>query len=128
MPTMRLPLSGDVSQFISPWSWFIRQIGQLGFINLNIGSTPAPDVEVRVLEDVGSYGRQIGRLADALEVLIAMLDRNSLSPDQQTAISAFEGQLKDVRSVKTAAGRGSQPTLLAPTPRLKPDSAPASRN
>jgi hypothetical protein len=121
---MKLPLSGDVSQFISPWSWFVRQVGQLGIINVNIGSTPAPEVETRVLEDVGSYGRQIGRLADALEVLIATLDRNSLSPDQQAAISAFEGQLKDVRSVKTAAGRGPQALLLAPIPRLKAGASP----
>lgn len=125
MTTMKLPLSGDVSQFIAPWSWFVRQVGQLGFINVNIGSTPAPEVETRVLEEVGSYGRQIGRLADAVEVLIGMLDRNSLSPDQQAAIGAFESQLKDVRSVKAASGRGPQPTLLATSPRLKPASAPA---
>jgi hypothetical protein len=115
---MRLPLSGDVSQFIAPWSWFIRQAGQLGLINVNIGTTPAPEVETQVLEEVGSYGRQIGRLADAMEVLVATLDRNSLSPDQQTAISAFESQLRDVRGVKARAGRG-QASLMAPVPKLK---------
>jgi len=120
MATMTLPLGGDVSQFIAPWSWFVRQAGQLGLINISIGSTPAPDVEARVLEDVGSYGRQIGRLADALEVLVATLDRNSLSPEQQAAISAFETQLKAVRSVKATEGRGPQPSLLSPVPRLRP--------
>lgn len=119
MAIMTLPLGGDVSQFIAPWSWFVRQAGQLGLVNISIGSTPAPDVEAQVLEDVGSYRRQIGRLADAVEVLVATLDRNHLSPEQQAAISAFETQLKAVRNVKTAAGRGPQASLLSPVPRLR---------
>jgi hypothetical protein len=119
MATIKTPLGGDVSQFIAPWSWFVRQAGQLGLINVSFGHTPAPDVEAQVLEDVGSYGRQLGRLADAVEVLIATLDRNSLSPEQQVAISAFETQLKEVRGVKAAAGRGAQPSLLKPVPRLR---------
>jgi hypothetical protein len=119
MDSMKLPLSGDVSQFISPWSWFVKSAGQLGLININIGATPAPDVEAKVLDDVGSYGRQIGRLADALEVLVGALDRNSLSPAQQAAISAFETQLGEVRKVKTEAGRGDQPSLAAPIAKFR---------
>jgi hypothetical protein len=119
MAIMTLPLGGDVSQFIAPWSWFVRQAGQLGLVNISIGSTPAPDVEARVLEDVGSYGRQIGRLADAVEVLVATLDRNHLSAEQQAAISAFETQLNAVRKVKAAEGRGAQASLLSPVPRLR---------
>ncbi len=120
MATMKMPLSGDVSQFIAPWSWFVRQAGQLGLININIGSTPAPDVEASVLEEVGSYGRQIGRLADAVEILLATLDRNSLSDAQRSAIAAFETQLAEVRAVKTSAGRPAQPSLTTPPPRLRP--------
>lgn len=117
--TLKLPLSGDVSQFIAPWSWFIRQAGQVGLINIDVGDTPAPDVETTVLSDVGTYGRQIGRLADAMEVLIACLDRNSLSPDQQAAISAFETQWDQVREIKIRQGRGAQPELREPAPRFR---------
>jgi hypothetical protein len=119
MATMKLPLSGDVSQSIYPWSWFVRGLGQLGLININIGTTPAPEVEDRILDEVGSYGRQIGRLSDALEVLVATLDRNSLSPEQQAAISAFESQLNAVRGVKATAGRGAQASLLSPVPQFR---------
>ena len=124
MATIKTPLGGDVSQFIAPWSWFVRQAGQLGMFIFNFGATPAPEVEAQVLEDVGSYGRQLGRLADAVEVLVATLNRNSLSPEQQAAISAFETQLKEVRRVKAAAGRGAQPSLLSPIPRLRRAAAP----
>lgn len=120
MAELKLPLSGDVSQFIAPWSWFVRQAGQLGLININIGSTPAPEVEGKVLEEVGSYGRQLGRMADALEVVIGLLDRNSLSPGQQAAVTAFETQLKDVRRVKAEAGLGDQPSLMLPVPAVRP--------
>jgi hypothetical protein len=123
MATMKyptnLPLSGDVSQFIAPWSWFVRQAGQLGLVNINIGATPAPEIEAKVLDDVGSYGRQIGRMADAIEVLVATLDRNSLSQPQQLAISAFETQLAAVRAIKAGGGRGAQPSLAEPIPKFR---------
>lgn len=32
----------------------------------DIGSTPAPGLEKEILDDVGSYGRQIGRMMDVL--------------------------------------------------------------
>lgn len=119
MASLQLPLSGDVSQFIAPWSWFVRQAGQLGLININIGQTPAPGVEAQVLEEVGSYGRQIGRLADAVEVLIACLDRNSLSPAQQKAVADFQDQLQAVRDIKAAAGLGPQRSLASPAPEVR---------
>jgi hypothetical protein len=111
MDTFKLPLSGDVSQFIAPWSWFVRQAGQVGLVNIDIGSTPAPDVEAKVLDEVGSYGRQIGRLSDAVEVLIGLIDRDSLNQAQRDAIAAFEAQVAEVRRIKVAGGRGEQPVL-----------------
>src|SRR3954464_14962773 len=58
------PVSGDVMQEI------LRSVGQFGLFNFQFGQTPNPALEGRILEDVGSYGRQIGRLADAIDVLI----------------------------------------------------------
>jgi hypothetical protein len=37
-----------------------------GLININLGQSSAPEVEQEILEDVGSYGRQLGRIGDAL--------------------------------------------------------------
>jgi hypothetical protein len=58
-------------------------------------------------------------MADAIEVLVATLDRNSLSRPQQLAISAFETQLAAVRSIKASSGRGAQPSLTEPIPKFR---------
>src|ERR1700693_3720692 len=71
MPVFKLPLSGDVMQNISPFTAFMSPIGsQFGLINITLGQSSAPDVEKDVLSDVGTYGKQIGQIGDALLVLI----------------------------------------------------------
>jgi hypothetical protein len=86
-------------QAINPWS-FYQQGAQLGFVNINLGQTPHPEIEQKLLDEVGSYGRQIGRIGDALEVLIDRLPLEGLSPDQTDAIQILKGQLAEVRKVK----------------------------
>jgi len=90
-------------QSINPWSWFIHSMGQLGLININLGRTPAPEIEERILDDVGSYGRQIGRISDALEVLVDRLELKDLDESQREAIILFKAQLAEVRRVKMLA-------------------------
>ncbi len=64
MPTFKLPLSGDVTQTINPWTWMFNPVGsQFGLVNISLGKSSNPDVEQEVLEDVASYGKQLGRLA-----------------------------------------------------------------
>ena len=48
-------------QAINPWT-FYQQGAQLGFINIDLGQTPHPEIEQAILDDVGSYGRQLGRI------------------------------------------------------------------
>jgi hypothetical protein len=86
-------------QAINPWS-FYQQGAQFGLINVSLGQTPHPEIERRVLEDVGSYGRQIGRIGDALEVIVKRLDRDGLSRDEQDALDILLGQLAEVRKAK----------------------------
>ena len=109
MSNLNLPLSGDVWQSLNPFSWFVRSAGQLGLININLGRTSEPETEELILTEVGSYGRQIGRIADALDVLVGTLDLTKLTPAQQDAIIAFRAQLDDVRKVK-----GGEPSLATP--------------
>ncbi|NOT41876.1 MAG: hypothetical protein HOP13_15450 [Alphaproteobacteria bacterium] len=62
MPQFRLsPFTGDVMQTINPWTWVF---------NVNLGNSGAPEIERLVLDEVGSYGRQLGRVGDALAVLV----------------------------------------------------------
>lgn len=72
------------------------------FFNINLGASSNPDIEQQVLEEVGSYGKQIGRLAEALEVVINKLDilDKDLSQDERDAVVQFLGDVADVRGIK----------------------------
>lgn len=87
-----------LSQSILPWSLF--QNASLSGITINIGETPRPETERAILDEVGSYGRQIGRIGDALEVLIRHFDRSGLPPEEKDALTVLEGQLAQIRAIK----------------------------
>jgi hypothetical protein len=96
-------------QPILPWTVSLHG-AQIGFFNLNLGQTPHPEAEKAVLADVGSYGRQIGRLGDALEVLLNHLKIEGLSEAEEDKLTILRGQLALVAEVKQRAmtrARGS---------------------
>ena len=61
----------QLSQVINPWSW---TVGDFSLFTVNLGQSAAPQVETRVLDEVGSYGRQLGRIGDALRVIMSRTD------------------------------------------------------
>ena len=86
-------------QAINPWS-FYNQGAQLGFVNINLGQTAHPEIEQKVLDEVGSYGKQLGRIGDALEVLIDHAALKDLSREEAEALAILKGQLAEIRKVK----------------------------
>jgi hypothetical protein len=101
MPNVRLPLSGDVLQTINPWNWFFRAVGnQVGLVNINLGSSANPKLEEEILDEVGSYGRQLGRIGDALGVLLKHVKPADLSDDENMKIWAFKNQLAEIERLK----------------------------
>jgi hypothetical protein len=101
MPDFRLPLSGDVVQSINPWSWtWNLGGGQFGLVNINLGRSSDPDLEAQILDEVGSYGRQIGRLGDVLAILLRRLDVSALTPEEADQIEDFQRQIADVERLK----------------------------
>ncbi len=102
MPTFKLPLSGDVVQTISPWTAFMSPIGsQLGLINVTIGQSSEPAVEADTLSDVASYGKQLGRIGDALIVLLAHFHpATPLSQEETAAIDDLKEMLERIADVK----------------------------
>lgn len=86
-------------QAINPWT-FYQQGAQFGFINVNLGQTPRPDIEQTVLDEVGSYGRQLGRIGDALEVLLKHVKLEGLNKDEEDALAILGGQLAEIRKIK----------------------------
>lgn len=75
--TMCLPFSGDVTQ---PWSWLY----QFAPITINQMKTENPALEKRIVNEVASYGKQLGKLVEAVQVLARNLDTSKLGSDEKT--------------------------------------------
>jgi hypothetical protein len=101
MPQFRLPLSGDVNQAINPWQWFIKSVGgQFGLVNINLGRSSDPELEGQILDEVGSYGKQLGRVGDVLGILLKNAKAADYTEDEWRAISAFRQQLAEIHTLK----------------------------
>jgi hypothetical protein len=110
MAIFKLPLSGDVSQWINPiTSWWSGNQ-----ISINLGESGSPDAEAEILRTVGSYGRQLGKISDAMLVLLKHLpDRATLPKDDREAIEAFEKMVDRVADVKESHGRAAMRSARA---------------
>lgn len=117
MPVFRLPLSGNVTQSILPWNWIFNPTGgQFGLVNISLGQSSNPAVEEEVLSDVASYGKQLGRIEDALLLLIGRAEKaGALSEDEKQAFAALKDMAGQIAVVK--ARHGAAPT---PAPLSKP--------
>lgn len=99
-------------QAINPWTLY-QQGAQVGLINVNLGQTPRPDIEQDVLDEVGTYGRQLGRIGDALEVILKHVTLEGLSEEDKDALKILDGQLAAIRKIKKR-DRASPPPSRAP--------------
>lgn len=95
----------ELWQAINPWS-FYQEGAQLGLVNINLGQTRHPEIEQEILDEVGSYGKQLGRIGDALEVLIDHMELKGLSRAETDALDILKGQLAEIRQVKQKARGG----------------------
>jgi len=86
-------------QAINPWS-FAFTGEQFGLVNISIGATRHPEVEREILDEVGSYGHQLGHIGDALEVLIDHFDQSGLAQPEKDALAILKGELAEIRKVK----------------------------
>jgi len=101
MPDFKLPLSGDVVQAINPWSWVYKSVGgQFGLININLGQSANPALEQKILDEVGSYGRQLGRMGDVLQILLKRVKLNDLSAQERLELEDFQHQVAEIERLK----------------------------
>ncbi len=96
-------------QAINPWT-FNQQGAQFGLINIDLGNAGESDLERKLLDRVGSYGKQIGRIGDALEVILKHVKLGDLKPDERDALEILKGQLASVRQVKATRDASAQPS------------------
>ena len=83
-PTFEYPLSGNVTQAISP-SFEIEGVWE---------------IEHEVVTSVASYGKQLGKLTEAV---LALADAIDLPPEAQPAITAVREISEGVEEAKTRA-------------------------
>ena len=103
---VRQPLSGDVWQAINPWSWWLEYTGQqVGFINIYQTEAGDPDKELEIVENVASYGKQLGRIVDALSMVLRHESFSDLEPDEELAKQRFLEMADEI-----AAARGKDIT------------------
>ena len=96
MAIFKLPLSGDVNQWISPiTSWFSGNQ-----ISVNLGEAGSPETEAEILRRVGSYGRQLGKITEAMIVLMRHLPDAKLTPEETGAIASFKRMADDIAYIK----------------------------
>lgn len=69
-------------------------------VGINIGSTSNPDVEREVQKVVGTYGRQIGHIQEALEVLLKHVPMSKLSPAEKETLKVLKRDISSVRQIK----------------------------
>jgi hypothetical protein len=102
MPAFRLPLSGNVTQSINPWTMLFNPVGsQVGLVNIDLGQSSQPEVEQEVLSDVASYGKQIGRIEEALLVLLDHFNPSRpLTAQEQQAIDDLRELAAEVARIK----------------------------
>ena len=104
MPLANFPALTDF--IYQPWTnwqglfqgWFSPTIT----FGANIQDKP---VEQHVLNTVGSYGKQLSRIIDAISVLVARLNRSELTLQEQKAVLLFE-ELAQLASLAAAQFQG----------------------
>jgi hypothetical protein len=101
MPNFYMPMQlapSSLSQPILPnWSF--------NLFSINLGATSNAKVEEKVLEQVGSYGKQVGHLAEALEVVVQqlrLLDSKELTQAEKDTLKVFLGDVAAVRTIKAS--------------------------
>ncbi len=103
MQNFHFPFSGDVpvTQAINPWEFWIKSFSsQMGLININNVSSSDRNIEKEVIENVASYGRQLGRVNDLLETIIDNPGLKDLSSRQQRSIEEFREMVDQIKQVK----------------------------
>ncbi len=91
------PLSGAVTL---PWTWWVRSLGQFGFININETKSGDTQLEQTIVRDVASYGRQLGQISDALATLLRHTEHVGWSDDDEKTLKKFTDMLDQIDALK----------------------------
>nr|WP_321984983.1 hypothetical protein [uncultured Lichenicoccus sp.] len=110
MPDVNLPVSIPLAAAYRNWLSMFNAYGntygnQTGLINVMLGTSTNPAVEQQVVSDVGSYGKQLGRIGDVVAVLLRHLPHDvKLSAEDQRAVTDLKSMLNEIANIKEQHG------------------------
>jgi hypothetical protein len=124
----------DGFSYSNPWSWALNLAPKTlsqnilpgwSFMTINETNSTAPETEQRILT-VHSYGRQIGRMMDMLDLLIAAADpKVKNTPAFKDAFKDYAKMRKEIEDAKDKADEVRQDRLLDDLVALKKNDRPA---
>jgi hypothetical protein len=85
-------------------SWFRSSMGQFGFINVNEMQSDDPDQEQRIVNGVASYGKQLGRVVEALQAVcehLEPLNPGGWAPAEREAVKSFLRLAEEMAAFKS---------------------------
>jgi len=106
----------QLSQMINPLYWLNSGTDQIGLINISGTASAKPAVEADIIENVATYGRQLGRMSDVLQAMLAQMHPDRWSPAEQEAVAQFRDMTAKIAAVKAghiAPTEGNVDQLIA---------------
>jgi hypothetical protein len=109
---IRAPLSGNVTQDISP---------SIGLVNINATQSGDPELERRIITQVASYGRQLGWLLEAVDVLARQQSRRGLDAADIRALDQIDKLAERIAAVKEQKAVGHVDRIVSEVRALSRD-------
>ncbi len=97
----------QLSQLINPLYWINSGTDQIGLINISGTASAKPELEADIIENVATYGRQLGRITDVLQAVLAEMHPDRWPVAEQEALRQFRDMTAKIAAVKAG--------YLAPT-------------
>ena len=86
-------------------------MGQFGFINVNEMQSDDPDQEQRIVNGVASYGKQLGRVVEALQAVCEHLNPGGWAPAEREAVKSFLRLAEEMAAFKSRNQPVTQGTI-----------------
>lgn len=96
---VKMPLSGDVSQWIRAWG---EAVGQVGLVNVNYAGSRDPQAERRITGRY-SYGSQLGRILETLAPYVRKHQDEFGRQAGTQAVADFLRMADEIRELKQAS-------------------------
>jgi hypothetical protein len=90
----------NLAQMINPLYWLNSGTGQIGLVNISGTASAKPELEANIVENVATYGRQLGRISDVVEAILSQSHPEKWPPPQREAVSQFREMTAKIAAVK----------------------------